>query len=108
MPFTLKFHIEAMKNAKKRLPPDRYKQVFNALEKFMNQPPLLPALKLRQFKNIKGAFLINANKGDRILLLQLSEDVFEVFDINTHDKLEDISNRNREQITAYLADNKKS
>ena len=68
------------------LPPDRKKAAGRALEKF-RETPGLPSLRLRAFAGRDGYYLINPNKGDRILLRKEAEDLYVVVDVGPHDNV---------------------
>ena len=55
------------RRALKKLPPDRAEAAIATLEKFMEEPAL-PRLDFRPLRGKAGYFLINARRGDRIIL----------------------------------------
>ncbi|MGE8131489.1 hypothetical protein ACQKQD_31465 [Methylobacterium sp. NPDC080182] len=68
------------------LPPDRKKAAGRALLKFMEEPAL-PSLRLRAFEGRAGYYLINPNKGDRILLRKEADDLYVAVDVGPHDNV---------------------
>jgi hypothetical protein len=73
----------------RRLPPDRQKAARSALEKFIKEPAL-PSLHFRNLENTSGNFIINANRGDRIILRRDEDEEGEfywVVDVGPHDNV---------------------
>lgn len=68
------------------LPPDRKKAAGRAILKFMEEPGL-PSLRFRAFEGRAGYFLINPNRGDRILLRKDGEDRYLAIDVGPHDNV---------------------
>lgn len=68
------------------LPPDRKKAAGRALLKFMEEPGL-PSLRLRAFEGRSGYYLINPNRGDRILLRKEADDLYVAVDVGPHDNV---------------------
>jgi hypothetical protein len=58
----------------------------SALEKFL-QTPELPSLGFRSLKGHPTAFIINAKRGDRIILLKRAPGLFSVADCGPHDNV---------------------
>lgn len=83
---------ERLVEAAKRLPPDRRRAVVSAIEKF-SQSPDLPSLKFRALKAHPSAFIINARRGDRVILLKRGVDHYEAADCGPHDNVYRIWNR---------------
>lgn len=69
-----------------RLPPDRALAVMRALDRFRLTPDL-PSLKFRPLKGHVDVFIINARRGDRIILRRLGADHFAVVDCGPHDNV---------------------
>ena len=70
----------------RNLPPDRRKAAGRALVKFVEEPSL-PGLRLRAFEGRAGYYLINPNRGDRILLRKEADDLYAVVDVGPHDNV---------------------
>lgn len=78
--------LPAFDDGLRSLPPDRKKAAGRALLKFMEEPGL-PSLRLRAFEGRAGYYLINPNRGDRILLRKEADDHFVAVDVGPHDNV---------------------
>jgi hypothetical protein len=72
--------------ALKGLPPDRARRAANALTLFAREPRL-PRLGFRSLSGSPGHFIINASRGDRIILRRESDDHFAAVDVGPHDNV---------------------
>lgn len=70
----------------RRLPPDREKAVWDALETFLNNPDY-PSLRFRNLKGRPGYFIINGRRGDRVILRADDGDSFAAVDTGPHDNV---------------------
>ena len=70
----------------KKLPPDRRKAAEQTLVKFMAQPDL-PRLKFRRLEGAASYFIINARRGDRIILRKIAADSYAAVDVGPHDNV---------------------
>lgn len=77
---------KSFERALRSLPPDRQKAVSNSLTQFM-QDPLPNKLDFRSLKGAQGYFIINARKGDRIILCLLEDDLYAAVDVGPHDNI---------------------
>lgn len=72
--------------ALKRLPPDRAKAAAATIERFMLEPAL-PRLDFRPLKSNPGYFIVDARRGDRLILRKDEEDLYAAVDIGPHDNI---------------------
>lgn len=72
--------------AVKRLPPDRGAGANAALLKFAGEPGL-PGLDFRPLKGRPGYFIIDARRGDRIILRRDEDDLYAAIDVGPHDNI---------------------
>jgi hypothetical protein len=70
--------------ALKRLPPDRAKAATQSLVKFMAEPAL-PRLRFRPLEGKSGYYIIDAKRGDRIILRKEADDLYSAVDVGPHD-----------------------
>lgn len=70
----------------KRLPPDRQRAVAATLVKFQ-EAMTLPSLNFRQLKGRPGHFIIDAKRGDRIILRQDGPETFSAVDVGPHENV---------------------
>lgn len=70
----------------RKLPPDRTKAAADSLVKFSSTPDL-PSLNFRALQGSTGHYLINARRGDRIVLRKEAEDHFSAVDVGPHDNI---------------------
>lgn len=68
------------------LAPDRRRAAARALIKFAEEPSL-PSLHFRAFAGRAGYYLINPNRGDRILLRKEADDLYVAVDVGPHDNV---------------------
>lgn len=68
------------------LPPDRRKAAVKSLMLFMVEPTL-PRFSFRSLKGADGYFIINAKRGDRIILRKDDETTFAAVDVGPHDNI---------------------
>ena len=72
--------------ALKSLPPHRQKKAVNAIDKF-GKTPNLSSLRLRSLENKDGYWLIDAARGDRIVLREDGGDLYAAVDVGPHDNV---------------------
>ena len=72
--------------ALKRLPPDRQNAVYDVIEKFMSEPAL-PRLDFRPLKGKPGYFIVNARRGDRLILRKDADETYVAVDVGPHDNI---------------------
>jgi len=68
----------------KKLPPNRQEAVIRALELFIEEPRL-GRLRFRALRGHPGHFIINAARGDRIIIERIATDAYLALDVGTHD-----------------------
>lgn len=72
--------------ALRKLPPDRAKAAAETLVKFSEEPSL-PSLAFRSLKGRPGYFIINARRGDRLILRREEDDLYAAVDVGPHDNI---------------------
>jgi hypothetical protein len=72
--------------ALRTLPPDRAKKAKDALLKFQSGPRRR-SLDFRNLKSHPGYFIIDAGRGDRVILRKEAEDHYTAVDVGPHDNL---------------------
>lgn len=77
---------DGFKGALRSLPPDRKKAAIKSLTLFIDTPNL-PRFRFRPLKGLDGHFIINAKRGDRIILRKTGEDAFAAVDVGPHDNI---------------------
>jgi mRNA-degrading endonuclease RelE of RelBE toxin-antitoxin system len=77
---------ESFKRGLKQLPPDRRRRASAALVKFIETPDL-PGLAFRPLAKMSGFYIIDINRGDRIILRKDAEDIYAAVDVGPHDNV---------------------
>lgn len=72
--------------ALKRMSPDRRDAARETLVKFQTEPAL-PRLDFRALKGHPGYYIIDARRGDRIILRKDADDLFAAVDFGPHDNV---------------------
>jgi hypothetical protein len=68
------------------LPPDRAKKAKDALLKFQGEPRRR-SLDFRSLKSNPGYFIIDARRGDRVILRKEGDDYYTAVDVGPHDNI---------------------
>lgn len=75
---------ERFKKALKRLSQQQAKQVSKAIQMLMTAPQV-KSLRFRALEGSDSIWIANINRGDRLILGKLEDDLFELLDIGEHD-----------------------
>lgn len=76
---------DRFKRAYKRLSPQQVKQADKAIKLLMTEPKS-KSLRFRVLEGSDRYWIASINRGDRLILGKLEDDLFELLDIGEHDK----------------------